>query len=456
MKQTLFMITLLAMLITLLPGLALAQEPEACSETYTVQAGDWLSKIAEKYLGDALAYPEIASATNGQTDDTFANVDNPDLIEPGWLLCIPGAGVAAGAAPSTGNTAPGGGVAGTDWILTSLNGQPVLEEAPVTDKFGADGMVTGTDGCNNYGAGYQVDGNSVTLTPGPSTMMACPDPIMQQSTAYMAALGSSATFKIQGDKLLLKDTDGNVVAAFSALKPVSLSGSSWRVLSYNNGKQAVVSVIIGMELTANFGEDGSLTGFAGCNNYNSTYKIDDENNIAIGPAAATMMMCAEPEGVMEQEQQYLAALQTAATYSIELNRMDMRTAEGSRVATFELVESKMPAAPEEAKITGTVTYRQKVALPDNAVVTVQLQDVSPADAPATVIGEQVIPTNSMQVPILFEVTYDPGVIQDNHTYALSVRIEDGAGNLLFINTQSYPVITNGNPTDNVEVVVDPV
>jgi molybdate transport system substrate-binding protein len=70
----------------------LAQEI-ACAEEYTVQADDWLSKISEKLLGDVLAYPAIAEATNQKhaTDATFAEVNNVDLIEIGWKLCVPGA-----------------------------------------------------------------------------------------------------------------------------------------------------------------------------------------------------------------------------------------------------------------------------------------------------------------------------------------------------------------------------
>ena len=158
----------------------------------------------------------------------------------------------------------------------------------------------------------------------------------------------------------------------------------------------------------------------------------------------TLRACSEPEGIMEQEQQYLAALQTAATYRIEGERLEMRTAGGSKVADFV------------SAVTGQVTYLERMALPPEAVVKVQLQDVSLADAPATVIGEQIIPTNGQQVPFLFEVTFDPGVIKDSNTYSLNVRIEDGAGNLLFINAQSYPVITRGNPIFGVEVVVDKI
>ena len=60
---------------------------------YTVQANDWLSKLAEKYLGDVMAYPQIAEATNAKNaeDSSFAKIDNPDLIEVGWKIWIPGA-----------------------------------------------------------------------------------------------------------------------------------------------------------------------------------------------------------------------------------------------------------------------------------------------------------------------------------------------------------------------------
>lgn len=112
-------------------------------------------------------------------------------------------------------------------------------------------------------------------------------------------------------------------------------------------------------------------------------------------------------------------------------------------------------ASGEASVSGTVTYLQSSALPPDAVVTVRLEDVSRADAPAEVIGEQVIQTEGAQVPIPFEVTYDPGQIEENHSYSLQVRIEDGTGKLLFINDMNVPVITRGNPTQDIEVIVIP-
>jgi LysM repeat protein len=90
----------------LLPVTTTAQEPVECELEYTVQVGDWLSKIADKYYGDMFAYPAIVAATNAQADEAYASITNPDLIEPGWTLCIPGADDAATSAPTTAEVAP--------------------------------------------------------------------------------------------------------------------------------------------------------------------------------------------------------------------------------------------------------------------------------------------------------------------------------------------------------------
>ena len=60
-------------------------DPNAPKETtYTVKAGDTLSKIAKDHLGDASAYMKICEANKDQLSD-------PDKIKPGQVLKIPAA-----------------------------------------------------------------------------------------------------------------------------------------------------------------------------------------------------------------------------------------------------------------------------------------------------------------------------------------------------------------------------
>ncbi|MBW4653174.1 MAG: YbaY family lipoprotein [Kaiparowitsia implicata GSE-PSE-MK54-09C] len=106
-------------------------------------------------------------------------------------------------------------------------------------------------------------------------------------------------------------------------------------------------------------------------------------------------------------------------------------------------------------VSGTVTYRPRIALPPNAVVEVSLVDVSRADAPATVLACQALVTNGRQVPFAFDLAYDPNQIDSRLTYAVQARISV-EGQLQFINTSRFNVITNNTPTDSVEIVVEPV
>ncbi len=94
-------------------------------------------------------------------------------------------------------------------------------------------------------------------------------------------------------------------------------------------------------------------------------------------------------------------------------------------------------------ITGTVAYRQRIALPPDAVVYVRLEDVSRADAPSILISEARAPTEGKQVPIPFTLEYDPAKIEESHTYHLRATILTGEGNVLFSTARAYPVLTRG-------------
>ncbi len=107
-------------------------------------------------------------------------------------------------------------------------------------------------------------------------------------------------------------------------------------------------------------------------------------------------------------------------------------------------------AQQIQSVTGTLAYRERIALPDNAVVMVTLQDISLADAPAKVIATQSFETEGAQVPFDFELSYDRAEILENHRYSVSARIEVN-GKLRFITDTVNPVITDSNKTGHVDL-----
>jgi putative lipoprotein len=86
-----------------------------------------------------------------------------------------------------------------------------------------------------------------------------------------------------------------------------------------------------------------------------------------------------------------------------------------------------------------------MALLPGVVIKVQLLDVSRVDAPAIIIGEQAIKTDGRQVPLPFEIRYDPTVIQPQNTYAVRAWLEDADGKMRFTTDQRHAVITRGAP-----------
>lgn len=91
-----------------------------------------------------------------------------------------------------------------------------------------------------------------------------------------------------------------------------------------------------------------------------------------------------------------------------------------------------PASSGLVTLSGTVSYRERIALPPDARVTVRISDVSLMDVAAPVIAETELATGGRQVPIAFSLDYDPARIEARGRYAVSARITDGGGRLIWI------------------------
>jgi putative lipoprotein len=108
----------------------------------------------------------------------------------------------------------------------------------------------------------------------------------------------------------------------------------------------------------------------------------------------------------------------------------------------------------EGILAGTVTYRERMALPSDATIEVRLEDVSRADAPATVLAEQRVAAEGRQVPIPFELRYPADRIEANRSYGVRAQIHASGGELMFTTTLHHAVLQGGAaPAGSIEVVV---
>jgi len=229
-------------------------------------------------------------------------------------------------------------VEGTAWKLVSyltaenetVNVLPGTEITTVLNR----GELSGTGSCNRYLGNYTVVGEKVTVKAVGTTEMWCPpEELMAQEKIFIGDLNRAASYKVLGKQLQLFDEEGSVLLTYTALEPSPLVDTTWGLTTYNNGKGAMSSPLAGSDITAVFSADGNVSGSAGCNTYNATYKVDGVK-LSVGPATSTKMACAEPKGIMEQETAYLAALQTAIRYEIEADELVLWNGEGLKAAVF--------------------------------------------------------------------------------------------------------------------------
>lgn len=98
-----------------------------------------------------------------------------------------------------------------------------------------------------------------------------------------------------------------------------------------------------------------------------------------------------------------------------------------------------PAEQDMVTVTGEATYRERIALPPDAVMTVRIEDVSHADAPAPVLAEESYPAEGRQVPLPFAVEVPRAALEGAVSTSARVRIEDGDGRLMWITDTRTPV-----------------
>ncbi|MGO4391694.1 META domain-containing protein [Variovorax sp. M-6] len=260
-------------------------------------------------------------------------------MKTGPMLMMMAAGVvaagAAGAAeplrgPASASQGAPAAIEGPTWRLTDVRGfdAAALPVGPrsVTARFKG-GRVDGFSGCNRYFGSYTFKDGRLAIGPLAGSMMACDDASMAVEKAVTRALSGAFRPMLAGDRLSLLSEGGEAMLAFKAEPAPALAGLRSNITGFNNGRQAVVSPLLGTTLSLSFGE-GIVKGFGGCNTFRASYTADGDR-IAVGPVAATRRAC-PAEGVMQQEREFIAALKSTTTWTFSGAFLDMHRPDGER------------------------------------------------------------------------------------------------------------------------------
>lgn len=445
LKLAALAVLLLAALLAVAP--VSAQAP--AGQAYTVQPGDTLGDIADESLGAIERYPEIVEATNAKAaeDDTFSLINDPNLIEVGQKLWIPGSpSTDTGAAEEPAPTLQAEDVTGIYKALLPGGSSPGIDS---TLYLNADNTVRRVDDYLNDEAPiievgrWEIAGDQVVVTY-----------TGQEDRPYDSL--TIAAYNVD-DGVLVKILEGDTPGAYVPhYLPFEALATGQLPVPYD--------AVQAQQVLTETGLPGIYKGFL--------------------PAATCcgqdITLILSPDGPARLETDFLnlepTLVQTGTWESVADARLDVSLANSESPLILEQVDGVLKTTAEEEAygqtgltlyefgtialnanlpvVSGTVTYRERSALPPEALITVRLVDVSLADAPAEVISEQVITAGGRQPPFAFELPYNPRTFDPSRTYAVQARIEVN-DELRFISTTQYPVLTRG-ATDSVEVVVERV
>ena len=193
----------------------------------------------------------------------------------------------------------------TLWTLVMMNGAPnTIGLVATTALFdpGSEpqqGSVGGVAMCNNYRGSYTVEEDTLTITEVSSTMIRCPETVMQAEATYLELLGTAQTYQVLGQTLIITSEKGLLIYVANR---APLEGTNWRLNAMGpvTNPQAPVA---GADFTAQFVRQpgvpsGLIVGATGCNDYNAVYaanlteiKINipsrtNNSGCAAGPARA--------------------------------------------------------------------------------------------------------------------------------------------------------------------------
>jgi uncharacterized lipoprotein YbaY len=182
-------------------------------------------------------------------------------------------------------------------------------------------------------------------------------------------------------------------------------------------------------------------GFGGCNNFRTSFERSG-TRLNFGFVTSTAKECELPASVMAQESAYFSALEQITTYQIEDTQFTMIDNSGVERLVYD------------AALMGNIFAEEDVQLPEDAVIFVQLIDRSVVNPEFNLISEQQI-IGPAHLPIIFSLIYNPKRIIGDHAYVVEVQIEDSLGDLLFVNSKSNRVITDGN-TSLINIHIEPV
>ncbi len=222
-------------------------------------------------------------------------------------------------------------LAQTAWELESFGDAdemiPVIPDTYPSVHFMAE-RYSGYNGCDWFLGVYRVDGNTVRMEMPAATQYGCGEDqtdLIDQAATYTDGLENITVYELADGKLLLYTAEDQLLLTMAPLESLPFEGTTWNLKFLASEGAFWQPLAADTAITATF--DGErMTGNAGCNEYAATF-TRDENQFYLDELTVTEKSCSEPEGVMDQEEDYLSMLADAGILVESARTIELFTAD---------------------------------------------------------------------------------------------------------------------------------
>jgi heat shock protein HslJ len=261
---------------------------------------------------------------------------------------------------------------GTEWLLTSLDGEELLPKTEITLEIDKE-EAGGSSGCNLYGGDVDKMKDGSVVWPGGTymTTIGCADDLQRQETRYLNLLDEVEAYRIEDDRLELMDAEGrtNLVVRQEVQwrsDPPKLVGTSWMLRSTDGRQPREGSVP-----TVRFEADKKVFWYDGCGNFEGQYFVT-ENDLTVPNFGVADQGCMKPEAFEDPEGPcVVGCFGPEGDYRLRDGLLEIRTEAGESTSILEPIpegqEPKQRGTPWELRY--FVENGEKTPVVGDALVT---------------------------------------------------------------------------------------
>jgi heat shock protein HslJ len=217
---------------------------------------------------------------------------------------------------------------GRTYLSTAVEGHALVPGTRITLRFGDDGTLGASAGCNSIGGEYRIDDDRLVTEQLATTEMGCDAPRHAQDEWLAALLSARPSVRVDGDTLTISDARATVTLLDRelALPDKPLRHTQWFADTVLDGETA--SSAPGRHVWISFRDDGTFRAHDGCNEVGGTFSVTDDT-LTVGELSTTDRACADEVEAGTVLDELLAG--RTMTYGIDADRLTLRGPHGKGV-----------------------------------------------------------------------------------------------------------------------------